>query len=451
MHGADSAELAIAVEGVGKRYKLGESRSGYDLLSERLEAAARAPARWLGRGREKTDPRPASTESFWALRDVSFELRRGETLGLIGANGAGKSTLLKLMSRITLPSEGRITTLGRIATMLEVGTGFHPELTGRENVYLSGTILGMRRREIDASFDEIVEFSGVERFLDTPVKRYSSGMYVRLAFAIAAHLNPEIMLVDEVLAVGDTEFQKKCLGKMRDVSDQGRAVVFVSHNLNAVQHLCSRAILIDSGRVVMDGDTAEVVTEYFDRIEPEQSGGVAVIPSNHPRAGAGGARLRRASMTALDGEAITSLRLGQPFRISATFEVERAMNGVVEIGIHSTDGQRIATTFSTDSNAPPFDLRPGIREIVAETRLTLVPGDYNVEIAIHAPDERSMHGTATVDRVERVLRFTALNIGELTEDHWPTWRSTDGYVRFDSAWNEVSVVPSGVGARSTAP
>ena len=243
----------VSVEGLRKHYRLGE-REPYKALRDVLAGALTAPLR-----RRRRPP----AEGIWALDDVSFDLRRGEVLGLIGANGAGKSTLLKVLSRITSPTEGRVVIRGRVGSLLEVGTGFHPELTGRENVYLNGAILGMRKAEIDRRFDEIVEFSGIARFLDTPVKRYSSGMQVRLAFSVAAHLEPEILLVDEVLAVGDAEFQRKCLGKMQDVTRQGRTVVFVSHNLAAVRSLCSRAVLLEKGRLVLDGDTDEAVELYL--------------------------------------------------------------------------------------------------------------------------------------------------------------------------------------------
>ena len=435
---AHLGEVLVTVEGVGKRYRLGEERSGYEMLSHRLSEALHAPFR---RRRGESADGDSDDERFWALRDISFDLRRGETQGIIGRNGAGKSTLLKLLSRITLPSEGRVTTIGRIATLLEVGTGFHPELTGRENVFLNGTVLGMRRREIEQRFDEIIEFSGVERFLDTPVKRYSSGMYVRLAFAVAAHLDPEIMLVDEVLAVGDTEFQKKCLGKIRDVSDAGRAVVFVSHNLNAIQRLCSRVLLIESGRVVRDGDPNEVLTEYFDRISPEQTGGTAVIPESVSRSGAGGGRLVRASMENLDGEPITSLRMGQPFRITAEFEIEDEVEALVEVGISTGEGERVLTAFSTDRGSSPFRLSAGTHTIAADLAPTMVPGDYTIDIALQAPGNVSRGTrTPTVDVVERVLRFTALATGEHEEDHWPIWRSPAGKVRPDSSWR---LLPSG--------
>jgi lipopolysaccharide transport system ATP-binding protein len=250
-----SSDPVIAAEAVAKRYRLGE-RESYRALRDVLAVSLTAPFRRTHRNREA----PAE---IWALDDVSFTLDRGEVLGLVGANGAGKSTLLKVLSRITEPTKGRVVLRGRVGSLLEVGTGFHPELTGRENIMLNGTILGMRRAEIVRRFDEIVEFAGVQKFLDTPVKRYSSGMQVRLAFAVAAHLEPEILLVDEVLAVGDAEFQQKCLGKMRDVTREGRTVVFVSHNLAAVRTLCPRALVLEKGRLVFDGDTEDAVHRYL--------------------------------------------------------------------------------------------------------------------------------------------------------------------------------------------
>ena len=232
-------------------------RSEYRTLRESLAAAATWPLRKL-QGKVG-----GSVEEFWALKDVNLEIQQGEVVGFIGRNGAGKSTLLKILSRITAPTTGEIRLHGRVGSLLEVGTGFHPELTGRENVYLNGSILGMSRREIQSKFDEIVEFSGVEKFLDTPVKRYSSGMYVRLAFAVAAHLEPELLVVDEVLAVGDAEFQKKCLGKMGEVAKTGRTVLFVSHNMAAVSELCSRVMILQSGHVIADGPTTSIVSQYL--------------------------------------------------------------------------------------------------------------------------------------------------------------------------------------------
>ncbi len=257
------AETVIHVEGLGKQYIISHKQEpgGYvalrDVLADGIRSVSR---RVLGKRSPEQDP---TREAFWALKDVSFEVKRGEVVGIIGRNGAGKSTLLKVLSRITEPTEGRVNLNGRVASLLEVGTGFHPELTGRENIFLNGAILGMTRKEIKQKFDEIVDFAEVERFLDTPVKRYSSGMYVRLAFAVAAHLEPEILLVDEVLAVGDAGFQKKSLGKMSDAARGGRTVLFVSHNMVAVQRLCQRIVWLEQGRVVLDETAKEGVGKYL--------------------------------------------------------------------------------------------------------------------------------------------------------------------------------------------
>lgn len=252
-------DTVISVEGLGKRYRIGANRERYVALRDVVANGTKALGRrLLGRG----EVRP-SYEEFWALKDVSFEVKRGECVGIIGRNGAGKSTLLKLLSRITEPTTGRFRLKGRVASLLEVGTGFHPELTGRENVFLNGAILGMKRAEIARKFDEIVAFAEVEKFLETPVKYYSSGMYMRLAFAVAAHLEPEILVVDEVLAVGDAEFQRKCLGKMDEVARGGRTVLFVSHNMTAVQQLCITAVLLRGGRLHAEGAVGRVINEYL--------------------------------------------------------------------------------------------------------------------------------------------------------------------------------------------
>ncbi|MGA1980106.1 MAG: ABC transporter ATP-binding protein [Sedimentisphaerales bacterium] len=258
-------ETVIKVEGLSKQYRYGVI--GHGTLYKDIES-------WWARFRGKEDPNMRITEDigpgidgewFWALRDISFDVQQGEVLGIIGRNGAGKSTLLKILSRVTTPTKGVVKIKGRVASLLEIGTGFHQELTGRENIYLNGAILGMTKAEIKSKFDDIVDFSGLEKFIDTPVKRYSSGMYVRLAFAVAAHLEPEILLVDEVLAVGDVEFQKKCLGKMEDVAKEGRTILFVSHNMAAIRNLCQRTILIDKGELLMDSATSQVVAHYLNQ------------------------------------------------------------------------------------------------------------------------------------------------------------------------------------------
>ena len=263
-------DSAISVEGVSKIYRIGLREQVHDSIGRSLLEFVRSPLKNYRKYRslykfsdDVLSGDYAGDDILWALRDISFEVKQGEVVGIIGVNGAGKSTLLKVISRITPPTKGRISIRGRVSSLLEVGTGFHPELTGRENVYLNGTILGMRKLEVDRKFDEIVDFSGVEKFLDTPVKRYSMGMRVRLAFAVAAHLEPEILIIDEVLAVGDAEFQKKCLNKMEDVGNEGRTVLFVSHNMAAVTRLCRRGILLSAGSVLDDGDTHAIVSSYL--------------------------------------------------------------------------------------------------------------------------------------------------------------------------------------------
>jgi len=252
------SNYAIQVEGLGKEYIIGGAEQRHDSFREMLTGALTSPLRKL----RKLGGTASEEERFWALKDVSFNVEQGEVLGIIGRNGAGKSTLLKVLSRITSPTEGRVVTRGRVASLLEVGTGFHPELTGRENIFLNGAILGMSQRDIDRRFDEIVQFAGIERFVDTPVKRYSSGMHVRLAFSVAAHLDPEVLIIDEVLAVGDAEFQQRCLGRMRETASGGRTVLFVSHNLSVLQQLCPRSILMDRGELVTQGTTSSVIALY---------------------------------------------------------------------------------------------------------------------------------------------------------------------------------------------
>jgi lipopolysaccharide transport system ATP-binding protein len=424
---------AIRVENVGKSYQLGTTTipSG-NLIAERLQNALVAPFRALrprrGGSHLKAE-RPHGGE-LWALRNISLEIQRGEVVGLIGANGAGKSTLLKLLSGITPPSEGRITLWGRTATLLEVGTGFHPELTGRENVFVNGAILGMRRREIDERFDEIIEFSGVERFIDTPVKRFSSGMYVRLAFAVAAYLDPEILLVDEVLAVGDAEFQRRCLGKMHEASEQGRTVVFVSHNMPTVQRLCTRAYAIDKGEIIAEGTAAEAVAAYLERARPGQVGGVAVIPPDADRfRGTEEVVLRRIVMSDLQGRPTNGIRIGQPFRLTLGFDAFVSVDEfVIEVGVSTAEGQRVVTAQNIDRAGSPIHFSEGPNEVEVEIAIALLPGEYSIDVAMHHPTG------VTTDFVEAALRFTALNQPEGDEEPYP-WQTVRGSVRAQSTWS----------------
>ncbi|GKS58303.1 hypothetical protein YTPLAS18_18300 [Nitrospira sp.] len=276
------SDVIVRVTNVSKQYRIGARRERHDTLRDQLMSHIAALFRGSGTHQRIGDQQDADSDTIWALNNVSFEIKEGEVLGIIGCNGAGKSTLLKVISRITEPTSGRIEIEGRVASLLEVGTGFHPELTGRENIYLNGTILGMKRAEIQRQFDEIVAFAEIEKFLDTPVKRYSSGMYVRLAFAVAAHLDSEVLILDEVLAVGDATFQKKCLGKMEQTAKGGKTVLFVSHNMFAVQNLCSRAIFLNKGTIEFSGTTSQTVTRYLESVKELHT---IPIDSRHDRLG----------------------------------------------------------------------------------------------------------------------------------------------------------------------
>jgi len=330
---------AIRVAGLGKQYRIGAHPRSYKTLRDRIASAFRFPRH------ASTEPadEKASERVFWAVRDVNFEIPEGEVVGVIGRNGAGKSTLLKLLSRITEPSEGEIELSGRVGSLLEVGTGFHPELTGRENIYMNGAILGMAKAEIVRKFDAIVDFAEVEKFIDTPVKHYSSGMYLRLAFSVAAHLEPEILIVDEVLAVGDAAFQKKCLGKMDEVSRQGRTVLFVSHNMVAVEKLCTRGIVMDQGRVVFDGGARDAITAYLTASESDRG---QDLSRTGRRTGSGEARITRYEVLSPAGKLI---RAGDPFTIRLHFECRQTLKRpAFAISILTRSGLILFSMFTSD-------------------------------------------------------------------------------------------------------
>ncbi len=381
---------AIEIRQLSKRYRLGATASLDQTLAEMVTKRFR---RWLKRDTTSSH----DDRDFWALRDVTFQVQPGEVIGVIGRNGAGKSTLLKILSQITAPTCGEAIIRGRVGSLLEVGTGFHPELSGRENVYLNGTILGMRKSEIDAKFDQIVEFSGIEQFLDTPVKRYSSGMYVRLAFAVAAHLEPEILIVDEVLAVGDFEFQRKCLGKMADVAGAGRTVLFVSHNMAAIQNLCQRVIWLKDGQVEKVGPTEQVVNAYLGQGESSDQAN-AHLDQYRP-AGCKSV-IQRISLLDSEDQPTQQVLTGGPLIIQIDYQMdETPRNPSFGIGIDSMEGHRIVSFQMRQQHQlqGPLPTCGSVRCCIPE--LPLVPGLYCMSFG--CSDHQGV-----LDQVSRAIRMT---------------------------------------------
>jgi lipopolysaccharide transport system ATP-binding protein len=376
-------ESAIRVENLGKRYRLGSAAARNDTLRDAIVAGIRSPLRRLKQLHELSrfddDDRD---DIVWALRHVSFTVEPGEVLGIIGRNGAGKSTLLKVLSRITEPTEGRAVICGQVGSLLEVGTGFHPELTGRDNVYLNGAILGMDRAYIDGRFDEIVAFSGIERFIDTPVKRYSSGMQVRLAFAVAAHLQPEILIVDEVLSVGDAEFQKKCVGKMESVARGGRTVLFVSHNLHAVRSLCSRCLWIDDGRIRVDSNPGTAIHEYLSLFGGSSAGEMEL--SDWPdREGTREARIVAARILGADGKVTATVARGSPMTIEYDIDSECSEELTFTAIVNSDTGIRVLNLCHHDSpEAVPRKLEGAHTIRLTIPDLPLAAGDYDLTLGV---------------------------------------------------------------------
>jgi len=363
---------AITIENLGKRYTLDHQRADNDGLRHAIENVVRAPIAWLRSSRRKKLRRV----DFWALKSVSFQIKQGEVVGIIGRNGAGKSTLLKILSRITVPTEGSVRINGRTASLLEVGTGFHQELTGRENIFLNGAILGMTRAEITRKFDEIVEFSGVEEFLDTPVKRYSSGMYVRLAFAVAAHLEPDILIVDEVLAVGDASFQRKCLGKMGSFAQSGRTVLFVSHNMEAIRTLCERCVWIKDGRLHQDGKTDEIVEAYFNSISSEQS-----FSCSNPDYGL---TVQKVILRNDREQETGQFRPGEDLSVEICYDaLSRIEKPIIALGVLGINGACFTSNMLLDGHRPEF--LEGVGKITCTFKsIPLLPQNYTVKMMIRS-------------------------------------------------------------------
>lgn len=375
----------IKVENISKRYRVDGVRSPHTSLREYLTDSARSS---VGKVRQLVASRGRGSTSernyFWALKDVNFEVTPGEVVGIIGRNGAGKSTLLKVLSRITEPTSGRVELYGRVSSLLEVGTGFHPDLTGRENTLLNGAILGMSRAEIKRKFDEIVDFAEINHFIDTPVKHYSSGMYTRLAFSVAAHLQPEILIVDEVLAVGDAQFQKKCLGKMGEAARSGRTVLFVSHNMEAVRKLCSRGVLLESGHVTAFADTESVVKKYIGSGESVQSLYEIPLPPDY---GDLPGYTRNLAVEDVGGNAATAIPVGQSWQVRVHFRINRRTEHlIIALGMRTSDGTPFRTSWST-----PQTLEAGDYEVVfREETIIMAPGRYSLVVGLSA-HERVIH------------------------------------------------------------
>ena len=408
-----SSDRAVSARGLGKFYKIPTTELRPNTVAEAALDRIRHPFR-------RSVP-----ETYWALEDVNFDITAGEAVGVIGRNGAGKSTLLKILSRITEPSAGEARLHGRVGSLLEVGTGFHPELTGRENIFLNGSILGMRRREITRQFDAIVDFSGVEHFLDLPVKRYSSGMQVRLAFAVAAHLEPEILVVDEVLAVGDAEFQKKCLGKMGDVARlDSRTILFVSHNMAAIEALCSRCIYLEQGRVAFDGSTADAISRYLSAGSESHESAVGVFDLDGEPGNERGF-LRRLRVLSKAGQPVDSVRMGDG--VTLIVEVDRiaAIHGShIGIQIRSQLDQILLSVGTNQRNARTTSPRHETEEFVFELdRIPLVPGNYTLTVGVWDAETRT---SLTVDRAASFNVIAA----DVYKSGWAQWHSV-AFVEFE--------------------
>jgi lipopolysaccharide transport system ATP-binding protein len=407
------SDLAIRVEHLGKQYRIGSRQAGSRTFREAILDSFAAPVRWMRGHRKKF-------ETFWALDDVSFEIEQGEAVGIIGRNGAGKSTLLKILSRITKPTRGRVNLYGRVASLLEVGTGFHSELSGRDNIYLNGAVLGMTRREIDRKFDEIVDFSGVEKFLDTPVKHYSSGMYVRLAFAVAAHLQPEILLVDEVLAVGDAEFQKKCLGKMDDVARSGRTVLFVSHNMGAIESLCRTSICLAAGAIAYQGETKDAVKYYM---SSTNANSLPSISLRKDRVGSG--KLVFEDLQIDDSQIRNrSIQIVLSLRNRSEEEFDNVLLSVV---VNDHLGRPISNLVNQIIGRPISVKRDGSKVKLTINNMNLVPGTYGVSVFASS----DQHNGEIFDWVTHAAEFDVPDYDYYSKGYIPYIKGETIYMDYD--------------------
>ena len=417
----------IEINNLGKQYRLGQV--GTSTISDDFK-------RWLYKVRGKEDPflkigdtndrsKKGNSNYVWALQNINFSVNQGEVVGIIGKNGAGKSTLLKILSRTTNPTIGEYKIKGRIASLLEVGTGFHPDLSGRENVFLNGAIMGMTKSEIKKQFDEIVDFSGVERYIDTPVKRYSSGMYVRLAFAVAAHLEPEILIVDEVLAVGDQEFQDKCIGKMKSVSGNGRTVLFVSHNMAAVKNLCKRSIVMKNGQIYFDGNVSSGIEKYLEALNPSLNNGV--IENHHRTINTNKVFIKNIKLCNEEFVKGNSIFFNNQLHICFEIDFNENFNDIIfDARISTNDGIELLHTFSL-YNGNLISAQKGIKKVDLTIENKLQPGKYYISLGVHTSDG------ATLDYLENVLEINVLNVTK-NNDKGLVYEFKLGYARLNADW-----------------
>jgi lipopolysaccharide transport system ATP-binding protein len=411
--------FAINADSISKRYSIGQ-RAPYKALRDKLANLLSSPFR---------KNVPVKTQLLWALKDVTFSIAEGERVGIIGRNGAGKSTLLKILSRITEPTSGEAQIRGRVNSLLEVGTGFHPELTGRENVYLNGSILGMRKAEIDRKFDEMVAFADVDKFIDTQVKFYSSGMFVRLAFSVAAHLEPEILLVDEVLAVGDAAFQKKCLGKMEGMTIQGRTVIFVSHNMAAVKSLCRRAIWIDSGSIVADGEPQSVITSYIGSTGADAAD-YEISEEKHVT-GSSKVRVRRVRLLDSHEAGTFTVFWNQPIQLALEFEVRKPIKDAsFGVGVVTTNGVPLLTVHHNDNDGQLMSLDCGVYIMHVTLQNPLRAGTYRFVFGAHEGLAKS-----SIFYIPDAVQFEVLDVGQGTEHYI---HHNEGLINGNATWRLAS-------------
>jgi lipopolysaccharide transport system ATP-binding protein len=424
----EKMNVVLKAENISKQYRLGQVGTG--TLSHDLK-------RWLYKIRGKNDPflrigdendrtKTSQSEYVWALKDLDFEVYKGDVLGIIGKNGAGKSTLLKLLSQVTAPTTGTIKIKGRIAALLEVGTGFHPDLTGLENIFLNGAILGMKKSEIKSKLDEIVDFSGCLKYIDTPVKRYSSGMIVRLGFAVAAHLEPEILIVDEVLAVGDSEFQDKCIAKMKDISGQGRTVIFVSHNMASMKSLCKKGMLMSNGRMIQQGSIDSIIETYLAATHKATYSGD--IPANASSINRGIVKFKKILMLDENNNKVDVATYLSPLHFYFELDAkEYLLDTLLDVRISTVDGMELVHAMNKYNSFSKSTFNVGHNTVHCKMQNHLQPGKYSVTIGIH-----QLNGT-TLEYVENILDFTVLNIAAGDKGGF-TYDFKLGHVRFESEW-----------------